>query len=88
MTNLEKINATMTYDEGELSEEALGSVTGGGAVGGVIGAAIGNGLFYSAGYAGARKAGWSKKKSKEYAKSCGYFGATFGTALGGLFIPV
>lgn len=74
-------------EEGELSEDALMDVAGGGPVGSGIGTAIGNGLYYGAGYLGARLAGWDKKKSKKYAASCGKFGATIGGILGG-FAPI
>ena len=74
------INAPMTYDEGELSEEALGSVAGGGILGGIfIGAA-----FYCKGYRDARKEGWSKEESKKYAAKCGTYGAKLGLRMPGL----
>ncbi len=66
----------------ELNEAALENVAGGGKLASIIGGALGNGIYYGAGYLGGRLAGWDKKRSREYAKSCGKFGTTFGTLIG------
>ena len=71
-------------DGDELSEQKLEDVAGGGTIGAGIGGAIGNGIYYGAGYLGGRLAGWSKKRSADYAKSCGKFGTAFGSMLGSL----
>ena len=76
------------HADGELSEEMLDDVAGGGSFGAAAGGAIGNGIFYGAGYLGARLAGWSKSKSKKYASSCGKFGSALGGMLGGLVSPI
>lgn len=68
--------------EEELGEEALEEVSGGGPVGSALGSIIGNGIYYGAGYLGARLAGWDKKKSKAYAKKCGTFGKYAGGIIG------
>lgn len=69
----------------ELSDEVLENVAGG--FGTSAGAAIGNGIFYGAGYLGARLAGWDDKKTKQYAKVCGGVGAALGGAIGSLICP-
>lgn len=74
------------HADGELNEEALDDVAGGG-IGSIVGGAIGQQIFYGAGYLGGRLAGWSKSKSKEYATTCGKVGSVLGgimgTAIGG-----
>ena len=67
--------------DGELNEDALDDVAGGG-VGSIIGGAIGQQVFYGAGYLGGRLAGWSKSKSKKYASTCGKIGSVLGGAMG------
>ena len=74
--------------QGELDLEDLDNVSGGGPVGSTAGGALGNGIFFGAGYLGARLAGWSKSKSYKYAQKCGYAGSALGGLLGGLVIPV
>lgn len=69
------------HADGELNEDALDDVTGGG-LGSIIGGAIGQQVFYGAGYLGGRLAGWSKSKSKSYASTCGKFGNVMGSAIG------
>ena len=84
----EELFVPSIHMDGELGEDALDDVAGGGSFGAAVGGAIGNGIFYGAGYLGGRLAGWSKSKSKEYAKSCGKFGSALGGMLGGLVSPI
>lgn len=74
--------------QGELDEEALDNVAGGGVVGVFIGKVVVGGAYYGAGYLGGRLAGWDKARSSSYAKSCSKFGSSLGGILGGLAIPV
>ena len=69
------------HADGELNEDALDDVAGGG-LGSIIGGAIGQQVMYGAGYLGGRLAGWSKSKSKSYASTCGKIGSVIGGALG------
>ena len=69
------------HAEGELDEDALSDVAGGG-VGSIIGGAIGQQVMYGAGYLGGRLAGWSKSKSKAYASTCGEVGKVLGGVMG------
>jgi len=87
MNIAEELFVPSTYKTAELNDEDLDNVSGGGFTFGAIGSAVGNGIFYAAGYLGARIAGWDSKKSKDYASKCGKFGAGFGGIIGGL-IPV
>ena len=60
--------------EGELTDENLDQVAGGG----LLSFAYEN-IMYGAGYLGARIAGWDKKKSQNYANKCKKFGSAYGT---------
>lgn len=60
----------------ELSENALDGVAGGGAWASCLSKA-----YWCAGYLGGRLAGWSKKRSADYAKKCSYLGGALGGAL-------
>lgn len=84
----EELFQPLLPDEGELSEDDLGDVAGGGSFGAAVGGAIGNGVFYGAGYLGARLAKWDKKKAKKYAASCSKFGSALGGMIGGLVSPI
>lgn len=57
----------------ELSVEDLDNVAGGG----MYSTALGY-VYYGAGYLGARAAGWSKSKSKNYASKCKTVGKVLG----------
>lgn len=63
-------------EERDLNEEELDNVAGGGLISTGISWA-----YYGAGYLGGRMAGWSKSKSKSYAKKCKIAGKIIGTAL-------
>ena len=69
--------------DGELLEEDLESVAGGGWAGGVIGKAIGGPVAFGFGYLGGRLAGWSKVKSVNYASKCEKVGEVLGAGLVG-----
>lgn len=84
----EELFQPVEEEEGELSEEALEDVAGGGKVGKFVGKVLGYGAGYGAGYLGGRLAGWSKADSKKYASKCGSVMSTLGGVLGGLAIPV
>ena len=60
----------------ELNEEELNEVAGGGLIS--FGVSC---VYYGAGYLGARLAGWSKSKSKSYAKKCKAVGSVIGKVL-------
>ena len=60
--------------DGELTEENLDQVAGGGLV-----SKLYEGIMYAAGYIGGRIAGWDNKRSNEYAKKCKKFGSLYGT---------
>ncbi len=68
--------------ENELSETELEQIDAAGKVGALLCGIVGNGIYYGAGYTGARLAGWNKKKAKSYAKSCSQFGTVIGSAFG------
>ena len=60
-------------EEEELSVEDLNDVAGGGKFSTALGY-----VYYGAGYLGARAAGWSKSKSKNYASKCQTVGKILG----------
>lgn len=74
------------YAEGELPEDMLDDVSGGGKWGKCIGKALGKAAYYGAGYLGAKLAGYSKEESKKYAKKCGVVGGFLGGQLGNLIV--
>ena len=61
------------HDEGELSADDLDNVAGGGKWSTALGY-----VYYGAGYLGARMAGWSKSKSRNYASKCQTVGKVIG----------
>lgn len=62
--------------EGELTEDALDDVAGGGFC-----RTAGKAVFWGAGYLGARLANWDAAKSRSYANKCSKLGGALGTAM-------
>lgn len=62
--------------EGELTEDELDDVAGGGFI-----SSAGKAVFWGAGYLGARLAKWDKAKSRAYANKCSKLGSALGSAM-------